>query len=141
MSAIPAELLAAYLETEYRVGGDAPFVLRIGEASAALRALHQRRRVQCSAFLSAANPGSQLLEPATNAQRHQALLTQLRRLGYAPLPGLGQHPLNGWPAEASWLVPGLAREAALQLARQWGQIALVFSAQDAIPGLVFTACG
>ncbi|QEA12882.1 DUF3293 domain-containing protein [Comamonas flocculans] len=141
MTAISPELRTAYLETEYRVGGDAPFVLRIGQASAQLRALHLRRRVRCSSFITAANPGSQLQDAATNAERQQALGTQLRRMGYAPLPGMGQHPSNGWPAEASWLVPGLGLGCVRQLAGQWGQTALIFSAEDATPRLVFTACG
>lgn len=136
MSAIPAELLAAYLETDYRVGGDAPFVLRIGEESPALKQLHARHGVTASAFITAANPRSQPCSAAFNASRQQQLATELRQRQLAFIEGKGAHPGNGWPPEASYLILGLGLAAARALGEQWEQNAILFCAQDATPRLV-----
>jgi len=141
MTAIPPELLAAYRETGYHVGGDAPFVLRIGESSPLLLRLHALHRVRCSAFITAANPHSLRCGAAVNARRQRQLAAQLRRTGLVFMAGEGRHPTNGWPAEASFLVLGLARRAAEKLAARWGQNALVFCADDAIPRLLPLTCG
>lgn len=136
MTAITPELLAAYRETEYRVGGERPFVLRIGHASVALRQLHKRHGVACSAFLTAVNPRSQLCDAASNTTRLSALKEQLRGLGLRTIEGVGQHPTNGWPLEASVLALGLDQATATQIGHQWEQNAIVCCNADAIPRLV-----
>lgn len=139
---IAPELLAAYRETEYQVGGPSPlfpfppFVLRIDEFSPELARLHALHKVACSSFITAANPHSEPLAPAVNAQRLRQLENQLRAMSLNFLQGQGRHPQNGWPAEASLLVPGLALAPACKLARQWEQNALVYSGADAIARLV-----
>lgn len=141
MTAIPAELLTAYRETEYRVGGDPPFVLRIGEASPPLRQLHARHGVASSAFITAANPHSQPCTATFNARRQQQLATRLRALDLPFIEGEGAHPSNAWPPEASFLVLGLTLPSAKALGRQWEQNAIVYCAEDAVPRLVLLACG
>lgn len=136
MAAITPALLRAYRETGYHVEDSPPFVLRIGEASAALKALHERYGVGCSTFITAANPHSQSASDAVNAARTQALADQLTALDLPFIEGAGRHPRNGWSAEASFLVLGLARQAAERLGRQWTQNAIVWSASDAVPRLV-----
>ena len=76
---IDAATTQAYRETEYRVHGDEPFTLRIGEASPALAAVHKRHRVDSSAYITAYNPYSQALDDAANAQRHAELGRELRQ--------------------------------------------------------------
>ena len=49
-SAIDPLMLRAYAETEYRVHGSSDFTLRVGQASAELRKVHERHGVTCSAF-------------------------------------------------------------------------------------------
>lgn len=141
MTAIAAELLAAYRETEYHVGGASPFVLHIGRASPALLQLQARLLVHCSAFLTAVNPRSQCCNTDVNAARQRALAAQLGALGLPLITGYGKHPGNDWPAEPSFLVPGLSLSKAQAVARQWEQNALVFCAADAIPRLVLSGCG
>ncbi|NOV23372.1 DUF3293 domain-containing protein [Cupriavidus necator] len=135
-SAIDAATLRAYRETHYRVLGDRPMRLRIDQPSAALAALHQAHGVDCSAFITAANPFSQRCGDAANAQRQLALAQNLERMGLRAIAAAGEHPSNGWPAEPSFLVPGLSLQDARMLGEQYGQNAVVWSGADAVPRLV-----
>lgn len=136
MSTLPAELIHAYLGTEYRVHGTPDFVLRVGIASPDLLALHARLGVGESAFLTAWNPESHALDPDTNAARQALLADEIRRLGLATLPGVGQDPAAAWPGEGSVLVPGLGLDAAKSLGARFGQNAIVWAGADGVPRLV-----
>ena len=59
-SIIDAGTVQAFRETEYRVHGDEPFTLKVGETCSALAAAHKRHRVECSAYITACNPFSQI---------------------------------------------------------------------------------
>jgi hypothetical protein len=135
-SAIDPPTLQAYLETDYRVHGEPDFTLRVGRASAELLAAHKRRRTDCSAFLTACNPFSQPLDAAANAARQASLAKELSSRSLAFLPGVGQHPSNGWPGEDSFLVFGLTLEAAKALGTRLEQNGLVWSGADAVPQLI-----
>ncbi len=135
-SAIAPPTLQAYLETDYCVHGEPGFTLRVGLASAELLAAHKRRRTDCSAFLTACNPFSQPLDAAANAARQAALAKELSGRSLAFLPGVGQHPSNGWPGEDSFLVFGLTLEAAKALGTRLEQNGLVWSGADAVPQLI-----
>jgi hypothetical protein len=52
------------------------------------------------------------------------------------IPGIGVHPTGEWRGEPSYLVPGLSREAAEELGRQFEQNALIWSGADAVPELL-----
>ena len=136
MSAIDPPTLQAYLETDYRVHGEPGFTLRVGRASAELLAAHKRRRTDCSAFLTACNPFSQPLDAAANAARQAALAKELSGRSLAFLPGVGQHPSNGWQGEDCFLVFGLTLEAAKALGMRLEQNGLVWSGADAVPQLI-----
>ena len=60
-SMIDASMIQAYAETYYRVFGDEPFTLRVGEASARLAVEHHRRDVTSSTYVTACNPFSRML--------------------------------------------------------------------------------
>lgn len=135
-SLIDAATQQAYRDTEYRVQAAPPFSLAVGQPSAALAAAHKRHGVRCSAFISACNPLSQPLDEAANAQLHAALGRQLTQRSLKFLQGLGQHPTNGWPGEASWLVFGLTRESAKALGTRLRQNAILWAGADATPQLV-----
>lgn len=134
-------LLQAYRETDYHVNGASPFVLRIGERSARLLALHAAHGVSASAFVTACNPRSRSLADDENARRHAALRERLRAEGYAFVEGLGRHPTNGWPGETSVLVLGLARAAAHRLGQDLEQNAVVAIAADGVPELLVVDLG
>lgn len=133
---IAAEMIQAYLETEYRVSARPAFTLRVGQASAELLQTQQVHKVTCSAFISACNPFSQPLDQTDNSARQAALAKELANRSLSFLPGIGQHPSNNWPGEDSFLVFGLTLEAAKALASQFEQNALIWSAADAVPQLV-----
>jgi len=135
-SRIPASLLKAYRQTEYRVEAPQPFTLRIGRASPALLLLHRQSGVASSAFITACNPHSRLLTDSENAERQQRLGEALAREGWRSLPGSGKHISGPWPAEASFLVLGIGRRDASRLARAFDQNAIVFCGEECIPELV-----
>lgn len=128
----------AYLETAYQVLADPPFTLTVGERNAALARWQTGLGVVCSAFVTACNPRSRALPEALNTRREAMLARQLEDAGWRFVSALGKHPGNGWPGEPSFLVAGMGRETALALAAQWQQNAIVWSAGDAVPVLLWT---
>ena len=136
-SRLPPALLAAYRATRYEVtGATPPFVLRVDEPSPALADCHRAHGVRCSAFVTAWNPGSREASATANAAAERALEQCLRARGHALIAGRGVDPAGRWPAEESVLVPGLERDAACEIARQFGQAGLVCAGDDAVPRLV-----
>jgi hypothetical protein len=135
-SAIDASLVVLYRETHYEVAGEERFTLRIGEASAPLADAHRRHGVDCSAFITACNPFSELLGVDENARRHAELARELVRRGLAHVAGVGQHPSNVCPGEASYLVFGLTLQDAKTLACLLDQNAIVWCGADGVPRLV-----
>jgi hypothetical protein len=135
-SAISAGTIQAYCETEYHVHGKALFVLRIDIPCSELALAHQHHQVECSAYLTACNPFSQVLDGVANAARHAALGLDLSKCSLAFVDGMGEHPSNRWPGEASYLVFGLALEAAKAMGVRWQQNAIVWSGADGVPRLI-----
>lgn len=136
MSRIPAELIAAYLYTEYRAFAEkGDMVLRIGEPSAELAGLFARTGRSGAAFITAENPFSQALPAEENAARQAALCSDLTALGATIYEGEGRGEDPSWPAEASFLVVGLARNQACELGRKYQQNAFVWVGCDAVPQL------
>ena len=135
-SVIDPRVIQAYLETEYRVHGEPHFTLRVGQASADLLFAHQRQRVDCSVYLTAWNPFSKSTDDVSNVARQAELAEELSRRGLMFLPGVGQHPSNGWPGEDSFLVFGLTLEAAKALGTRLEQNGFVWSSANAVPQLI-----
>ena len=73
--------------------------------------------------LTAWNPGSEPFSDTENAERHWQLCARLDELGHTWLPALGTSPDGSW-SEESVAVPGLDRETALALGREFGQEAV-----------------
>ena len=124
-SAIDPDTLRAYEETHYRVLGDAPTTLRIGHANPDLAKLHRAFGVDCSAFITAANPFSTLTSATANAVRQAVLAEQLGRMGLRFVEGIGEHPSGTWPGEPSFLVLGIKLSDAKQLGMEHRQNAIV----------------
>lgn len=135
-TSIDPTVVAAYRETEYRVQWDPPLVLLVGTRNPGLRSLHERHGVASSAFITAFNPYSRELDAAENASRQARLAAELSRRSLAHIPGLGQHPSNGWPGEPSFLVLGLDLEAAKAVGIRWEQNAIVWTGADGVPELL-----
>jgi hypothetical protein len=130
------ELLAAYRETEYRVTEGKSFLLRVDEPCPELLGLYRAKNVSCAAFITAWNPFSHKLTDAENAVQQNELASELKHRSLIYLEGVGQHPSGTWPGEPSFLVLGLALEAAKTLGRAYEQNAIVWCDADAVPGLV-----
>lgn len=135
MSDIPQSTLTAYLETNYSVASEPPFVLRIGAASEALANLYRQHGTDCAAFVTACNPYSRKLGDAANAARQTELESDLRRRGLVFFMGAGTHPIGEWPAEPSVLVMGLPLEESKALGRKYEQNAVVWCGADTVPQL------
>lgn len=101
-----------------------------------LEALHRAHRADSSAFITACNPFSQDLNEAANIERQAALALELKKLSLTFVDGVGQHPSNQWPGEASFLVLGLTLEAAKKLGVHFEQNAIIWIGSNAIPQLV-----
>lgn len=116
------KLSAAYTAALYRVFTDPPFVLRVGEPSAELDALLTSHAADTWAFVTACNPGSVVLSGEENAVRMTRLLDVLS--GFTTYPGEGADPAGGW-AEPSVLVVGIGRTVAVEVAKAFGQNAIL----------------
>ena len=135
-SAIPKDLIKAYLETEYRVLGEVPFIIRVGRVSSHLLEAHKRYQVTCSAFVTAWNPYSQQVDDAKNRVLQAALCQELTNRELHFVAGIGQHPSGQWAGEESYLIFGLDLKAAKALGATLEQNAIVWSGPDGTPQLI-----
>jgi Protein of unknown function (DUF3293) len=135
-SSIDPETVQAYRETEYRVLGTVPAVLRVGLRCTDLEVLHRAHHTTCSAFVTACNPQGQIVSDRLNARQQQALVAEISRRGLTAIPGIGVHPTGDWRGESSFLVPGLTRTAAEELGRLFAQNAVIWTGADAVPELL-----
>ena len=133
---LDAALISAYRETDYRVTESPAFTLRVDTFSPDLQAFLRSRKATCAAFLTACNPFSQSLSDSENEKLQLSLANELTHRSLDYLEGIGQHPLNHWPGEPSFLVIELALEAAKTLGKLYQQNAFIWSDSDAIPRLV-----
>ncbi len=124
-SVIDPGMIQAYLDTEFRVFGESPFVLHVGQLSEELAFAHKIHHVECSAFITACNPFSQVVTKENNLERQQHLAKELSRRSLTYVDGFGQHQSNQWPGEESFLVFGLTLEAAKTLASKLEQNAII----------------
>ncbi len=136
-SSIPAELISAYQQTNYVVQLDGhDLVLRIDEYSGPLHELHTRYGARSSAFITACNPHSEIYTLEQNASRQNQLRTDLESLACVIISGIGQDLEGKWPGEPGFLAIGISSEDSVRLGNKYGQNAVVYSAEDAIPRLI-----
>ena len=133
---IADNLLESYRNTDYKVQGHDPFILKIGQPSEPLLLLYKRHQCDCAAFITACNPFSQKLDLSVNAQWLLDLKADLtaRSLNFIKGVGIGKDP--DWPGEASCLIFGLALEASRVLGNKFNQNAIVWCDPEAMPQLV-----
>jgi hypothetical protein len=115
-------LHSAYTAARYRVFADPPFVLRVGEPSAELNALLASHAADTWAFVTACNPGSAPLSDEVNAGRMDRLREVLT--AFTTFPGESSDAAGDW-AEPSVLVVGMSRAEAVEVARAFGQNAIL----------------
>ena len=136
-SEVAAELVAAYMSTQYRtftLSGD--IVLRIGEPSSAMCRLIQSAGADGAAFLTAENPFSEKLYGAENHVRQRSLREDLVLLGATIFDGAGQGEDPSWPAETSFTAVGITHAEACQLGIKYQQNAIVWIDINGVPELL-----
>jgi hypothetical protein len=126
----------AYLETEYRVFGKSPFILKVDEPSAELLAAYDRFGCESCAFITAFNPYSKELDVSANAGRQDAFIKDLTNQGFKFLYGIGIHLSNQWPGEDSLLIFSISKNTAKVFGEKLEQNAIIWCSVDAIPRLV-----
>lgn len=135
-SRIPRETIEAYLATDYRIWGDWPLLLRVGQHSAELAALFEAQRVASAAVVTAWNPYSELRPDAENQSAQARLVSDIEQLSLRHQPGHGADPTGSWPPEPSRFVLGIDLTSAGLLGRKYGQNGIVWAGADAVPNLV-----
>jgi hypothetical protein len=118
---------AAYRATDYRVDDNpfGPFVIRVGEPSAGADRLLAVHGQTTWAFITACNPGSERLPDEQNVRQMANLEAELREGSWPHYAGTGVGRDGTWPPEPSFLVLAISEAEALNLARQFGQNAIV----------------
>jgi len=131
------DLLTTYRAAHYRVTGTAkPFVLRVAHRSAELASVHLANGANGSAFITAWNPQSVVRSEAENRASQKRLESELTAIGVRLVAGIGEDPAGVWPAEPSVLAVGISRSEAERVGRKFGQRAIVWSDESAIPELI-----
>jgi Protein of unknown function (DUF3293) len=119
------ELRQAYLDADYRVAGpNGRFAVRIGESCGQVAEMLDQSALDW-AFITACNPYSHPLTDADNAVRMKHLVADVTIAGYRFFPGEGVGHDGSWKPEPSLLIVGIDEAAAVELARRYGQLAIV----------------
>ncbi|MEE3370124.1 MAG: DUF3293 domain-containing protein [Planctomycetota bacterium] len=133
------ELLAAYQATTYTARlGASEVRIRVGARCPRLDQELADRKLSSWAYLTACNPGSQPLPIAENRERQQELRRAVGDGGWACYPGAGVPDTSTWKPEESLLILGIQRQSAVELARRFGQLAIVWGTRDAAAELLFS---
>lgn len=134
-----SSLLQSYLTTRYLVDRQPlrrVLVLRVGVREPALARLQSRAGCRYSAYITAWNPRSLAQTRKRNETAQRRLVRVLeKRSGIRLLRGEGVAANGAW-REPSVLALGLARPAALQLARRFRQNAVLICDKRGLPHLV-----
>jgi hypothetical protein len=129
-----------YRATTYRLflpGGNCD--LRLDMPSETLACWLETAGFDSFAILTAYNPGSLPRDEETNNAEQARLECDLLEAGFEPYVGENVADGEDWPVEETCFVPGLPEALARELARRYGQNALVFGREDGVPKLVWAA--
>src|SRR5262245_21075448 len=132
-------LLYAYRNTSF--SADTPLghlELRIGKLCPQLEQLLVSLGARSWAYLTAFNPGLKPVSDEENEERDHRLEERIDALGFLAFGGEGVGDDRSWPGERSLLVLGVSRPEALDLGREFGQLAVVCGELGSPPELVET---
>jgi hypothetical protein len=132
---IPDATLAAYRAAIYRIRGEPPIDMKIGEKNASVAALLGRHGVASAVFVTAFNPFGCELSAEQNAARQRELEAHIAKAGWVAVSGEGIDPNNVWSAEASLFVLGATEQDADDFMLAFEQNAVVVVGSDGLPQL------
>jgi hypothetical protein len=131
------ELVSAYHKTEFRFDGEAGSVsLRTGEYCNDLDAIMRDLGCRSACYITAFNARSSACPEEDNVAANGALRADILRMGLSYRDGIGIDPSDKWPGEPSFLVFGITFDGAQSLGAKYGQNAIVWIDDDAIPTLM-----
>ncbi|HEY8085509.1 MAG TPA: DUF3293 domain-containing protein [Methylophilaceae bacterium] len=131
-----AELDMAYRATGYlmHLRGEA-IRLRVDQPSPEFSKFLEHTQCDQWAFISAVNPGSELLTEAANAGRHRKLLATVSAQKLVYFPGDAVPNTGKWPIEPGLLLLHISLEQAMALAHEFGQAAILAGHRNGVPKL------
>ena len=132
-------LVNSYRVAHYRVviTNSISFILKIKKKSLDLLALMEKHKLFTAVYVTAYNSQGKQTEIHVNIRAQKALSGDVRRLNLPFLDGFGEDPTGNWKKEPSFLILGISLEDAEDLGRKYGQNAIVWMEEDAVPQLVF----
>lgn len=132
-----AVLFEAFRHTRYCArtpGGE--IAIRVDQRCAQLETLLAEGGHEAWAYLTAWNPGGKAAAAARNHEAQRRLEHELSTAGLPFHPGEARADLGDWPPEASVLVLGIPETRAREIARRYGQAAIVVGKRRGPPRLV-----
>ena len=131
------DLWRAYEQTHFYVRECTPeLCIRIGSHHDQLDQMLRDHQCGAWSYITASNPASEPLSDDENRSRNRELEALLKSQDLVFYRGEGIGSDSTWPAETSFLILGISREAAMQLGRQFGQNAIVCGSPGHVAELV-----
>ena len=135
-SSIPSGLVTAYIDANYRVFDQTPFVLKVGKRNVDLMEVHRKHECTSSTFITGCNPYSQIASEVQNVQAQSSLALKLTEISIKVIEGFGEDRDGLWPAEPSFLALGVSLDVSKSLGLEFHQNAIIWASEDATPQLV-----
>lgn len=135
---VDESLIQAYLEAKYVACSDHYITMQVNHFNAALLQVMVKNGYASAAFITAYNPFSNPLTQEENEQRHQHFLSIIAEKNIPHFTGFGTDKEEEWPKEQSLLLFNITKLDSLELAKQFGQNAILWIEDDAIPQLLIT---
>ena len=133
-----AGLEADFRATSYCIETElGTLVLRIGQENVLLAEFLRRHGCRNWAIITAFNPGARRRLRDENENAQLSLTERLGELGLQHRIASNRADDVSWPTEPSLFVMSLARGQALQLCREFGQLACVCGGSEGVPELVW----
>ena len=132
-SKINDDLIASYHSAVYHFGVEPSAIgLCIDQYSEPLSKVIAESGDRFAVFISAYNPGSLIQSLESNRAAHDDLRSHSNRI----IEGVASDPSGAWPPEKGFLAVGVDLVTAQRLGDQYGQNAILWIDEDAVPRLV-----
>lgn len=135
------ELKEAFLKTTYRVfiDNERKLDFKFDHGNQPFTNWILSKKISSWAFLTPCNPGAKIVSSTDNLSRIRALRQDLNHYKIEFLDAVhisASDTNNHWPDEAGFFLIGCSKEIALELARNYQQVAFIFCLTGANPELI-----